>query len=285
MSITMKSIYLFLSYRLYLKEFYHFRKENVKGFSYRSFASDVGTKSANYLSWLIEGSRNITHKLLPSVIEALHFNDEEEKEYFTLLVRFEQAKHQTEREQIWQLIIAKRAEKTVTSIEERRYEYFSDWSIVAIKELLNVKPFNPKEEEGYYRLGAMLRPRITKMEARRAVKTLLALGLITQAPNGTLSVKERQVSTGNEAPGFFIRQFHHQMLERAANSMDLFPSHQRDISGMTLSISVNAQNEIKKVLQETRKKITEIVSVDTNPDRVIQVNMQVFPLAELPDEN
>lgn len=280
----MKDIYNYISYRKYLSDIYHYKKKTEDNFSYRSFSAAVGVKLINFLPWLIEGKRNLASKTVPNVINALNL-DELEGDYFTLLVNFDQAKTQEEREKYWGKIVSIRAQhKKVERVEEKRYEYFSNWTTVAIRELLNVVKFNPKEEEGYYKLGSMLRPRVTKMEAHKAVKILIDMEFVEKDPSGTLILTEKQITTGDEAPGFHIREFHRQMLSRAADSMDIFPSDQRDISGISMSVSEDGQHKIKKAIQNFRHEVESIIKEDGSADRIIQLNMQMFPLAVIPDD-
>ncbi len=276
----MKPIYSFISYRRYLAEFYQFKKRTEQGFSYRQFSAAVGVKMPNFLPWLIDGTRNLGETTMPMVVSALGLS-QEEGEYFALLVKFDQSKIQSERETLFGRITSIRTEKSVELIEEKRHLYFSDWSVVAIRELLNIVRINPKVDDGYYRLGSMLRPRISRTEAHRAVKILADLGLVEAEPDGTLYPTKSQLTTGDEVPGFFSRQFHKQMLERADESMDIFPSDQRDVSSVTMSVSVECQMMVKDAIQRFRGEIEALVRADLNePNRVIQLNMQMFPLAE-----
>ncbi len=277
----MKSIYSYISYRNYLSDFYQHKKKHEKGFSYRSFAAAADVKVANFLMWLIDGSRNLAKPTIPRVISAIGLPPEE-GEYFSLLVRFDQSKSQSEREKIFGTIASIRAEKSVAQLEEKQHAYFSNWSVVAIRELLNVVKFNPKDKDGYYRLGSMLRPRISRSEAFHAIKLLKELKFIEAAPDGRLVLTSKQVTTGDEAPGFFLRQFHRQMLLRAAESMDLFPSDQRDISSVSMSVSADGQQKIKGAIQRFRHEVESIVGEDAqDADSVVQLNLQMFPLAEI----
>lgn len=279
----MRSVFTFVSFRRYLEAFYHNRKESPKGYSYRAFAEATGVKLTNYLGWLIDGTRNLSQKQLPGVIKAIGLN-KDEAEYFSLLVSFEQAKHQSERNEIFGEIVSIRAQHAVPRVEEHRHTYYSHWYIVAIRELLNVVTFNPTERDGYYRLGSMLRPRITRAEARKAVNVLVDLGFIYHDKDGTLRLTNQQITTGDEAPGFYMRGIHTQMLNRAIESMDLFPSDERDISGIAMSVSREGLEKIKKAIQSFRCEIEEIVAQEDKAECVVQLNTQLFPMAVIPDE-
>lgn len=279
----MNTVYHYISYRKYLADFYAYKKEYTDNFSYRLFSAKAGIKLTNFLGWLIDGTRNLATKSIPGVIKALEFN-EEEGHYFTLLVHFDQTKQQSEREELWAEIVSIRAHHEVEQVEEDRYGYFAKWYTVAIRELLHIVRFNPRQKDSYYKLGSMLRPKLDKKLARLAVKNLERLGLITLNNEGYFELTKKQLSTGDEAPGFYIKGFHKQMLERAADSMDLFPSEERNISSISMSISRDAQMQVKEAMQRFHHEVQRIVKEDTTPERLVQLNMQLFPLAEFPDE-
>jgi uncharacterized protein (TIGR02147 family) len=70
------------------------------------------------------------------------------------------------------------------------------------------------------------------------------------------------------------------MITIARESMDRFPSEIRDISSVTMSISDECFALIKKEVQQMRKRVLELVKIDTNPNNVYQLNFQFFPLVK-----
>ena len=77
-----------------------------------------------------------------------------------------------------------------------------------------------------------------------------------------------------------IANFHHEMIRMAGAAIDRYAADRRDISGVTLSITQKDIPKIKKRIAQFRKAILEEFVCDENPDQVIQVNVQMFPLTK-----
>ncbi len=54
----------------------------------------------------------------------------------------------------------------------------------------------------------------------------------------------------------------------------------RDISNCTVTVSKETYEVIKKKVQELRSQILSLGSAEKSPDRVLQVNIQMFPLTK-----
>ena len=75
-----------------------------------------------------------------------------------------------------------------------------------------------------------------------------------------------------------MQKFHEKMIALARESMDRFPSETRDISSVTMSISNDCFALIKKEVQQMRKRVMELITMDKQPENVYQLNFQLFPL-------
>jgi uncharacterized protein (TIGR02147 family) len=121
--------------------------------------------------------------------------------------------------------------------------------------------------------------------ARKAVKQLLKLGLISEVPDGSLQQADTFISTGDEVDSFLIKTFHQTMITLAGESLDRFPKELRDVSSVTMSISNECFDLIKGEIQLFRKRILEMVKVDKTPENVYQLNFQFFPLTKKNDNS
>ena len=68
MNETMKSIFEYIDYRRYLKDYYDFQKKTKKYFSYRFFAQKAGINSPILLKMVFDGKRNLSRKTLEKFI-------------------------------------------------------------------------------------------------------------------------------------------------------------------------------------------------------------------------
>jgi uncharacterized protein (TIGR02147 family) len=74
------------------------------------------------------------------------------------------------------------------------------------------------------------------------------------------------------------------MMERAAESLDTCARDEREIAGLTLSLSETQFRRFKRRLYAFRQELLQ-AAVDegadsARPTRVVQINLQMFPLTE-----
>ena len=270
-------IYSYLDYRQYLKAYYDYCKKHIPAFSYRSFSSKAGVKAPNFLQWLIEGKRNLAKESISKVAGALELNKRDE-EYFRNLVLFNQAESIQEKTACFENLIPFHTPVGARALTQAQYRHYDAWYNEAIRELLKYRPFDPSEKWAYRKLGKMVCPAITESLARKAIRQLLDLGLVKRADNGIIRQAEDFITTGDEVRSFFVQKFHEKMIALARESMDRFPSETRDISSVTMSISNDCFALIKKEVQQMRKRVMELITMDKQPENVYQLNFQLFPL-------
>ena len=268
------SIYDYTDYRAYLNDYYQAAKKADPKYSHRYFALKMGVKSSGFFSEVINGKRNLSRRNTALLCRALKLSDGDSR-YLENLVTFNQAKTQSEKD-YWLSRLLVFQKSTQGGIRKDVYEYFSKWYITAIRELLYFYPF----DGDYKRLGMALTPTVRPTQVREALKILERLNLIKKRENGTYCQSEAIVSTGDEVKSTEVANFQLQMLELAGQALDTMPAEKRDISTLTLSLSEKGFEKIRSVIKRTRKEILNIAVEDSCEDRVIQINIQMFPLAE-----
>ncbi len=276
---SLLNICCYTDYRIYLRDFYKKKKEISPGFSYRVFSRRAEVKAPNFLQWLIEGKRNLALATIPRVCVALGLKDEEH-DYFYNLVLFNQARTIKEKTDYFLKLAELRKQSRITLINELQFEHYQNWYNEAIRELLRYYKFVPSEKYAYRKLARQLSPEIDENLARKAVRQLLKLELLKEADDGTLKQTDHFISTGDEIDSFLIKTFHKTMITLAGESLDRHSKEERDISSVTMSISSDCFNLIKKEIQLFRKRILEIVNVDKESENVYQLNFQFFPLTK-----
>jgi uncharacterized protein (TIGR02147 family) len=268
-------VFDYCDFRLLLKDLYAFsKKKNIK-FSYRFIALRAGFKSAGFFSQIIQGKTNISMRIALSLADAFKLKVTE-KEYFENLVLFNQAKTQSDKQHYFRKIIALKKGKLKT-LDERQYELFTQWYYLAVREWLGIFKF----KGDYKKLSEALMPAITVAEAKDAIKVLEKLNLIQRNPSGIYERLDATLTTGDAWKSVAITQFQIDTLNLAKGSYDRVPAQYRNHSTLTLSISENEFQWIKDELSALRKKILEIATSATHPDRVYQININVFPLSQI----
>ena len=67
-------------------------------------------------------------------------------------------------------------------------------------------------------------------------------------------------------------------IELGKESLDRFDKKERDISNLTVTVSEETFEIIKKKTAELRSQIMAMACAEQTPDKVLQVNIQLFPL-------
>jgi uncharacterized protein (TIGR02147 family) len=132
----------------------------------------------------------------------------------------------------------------------------------------------------YEKLGAMITPPITALEAKKSVALLERLGLIYKLENGKYHICDKAIVSGPHEKTLAVENYQRETMMLAQESLARFGNAERDISTMTLGISKKAMISIQQLLQDTRRRITEIASEDADSDRVYQLNVQLFPFSK-----
>jgi len=87
------------------------------------------------------------------------------------------------------------------------------------------------------------------------------------------------ITTGPEWHSLAIRNFQEETIKLSGESLSRHPKEVRDISSVTMNINAKDFEEIRERIKEFRGSIIKYVSEQTSPDRVVQLNIQLFPLS------
>jgi uncharacterized protein (TIGR02147 family) len=270
----MIQIFDYMDYREYLRDFFKEKKQELHFYSYRLFSQRAGLKSPNFLKLVIDGERNLSKQSVYKFAKALSLA-RKEIDYFENLIFFNQSSSLEEKNLFLERLMKYRKQRDVRRIEEAEYEYYSHWYNLAMRELVCAADF----KDDFKRLGAALIPSISAAEAAKAVKLLLQLKFIERRDDGTYAKTSPSLTTGAQIRSIAIANYHREMFRLADDGIDRFPASERDMSSLTLGISLSTIPVIKERLQQLRNELLEVAEEDERVERVVQLNMQLFPLS------
>lgn len=267
-------LYEYRDYRQFLRDFYE-RAKAKRGFSYRAFSRLAGLSSPNYLKLVIDGERNLSHPMAERFATACAL-DEEQSRFFTKLVEHNQAKDSETKLEAEQKLYEFSRFRKVHRMRSELTEYCTNWYIPVVRELASRKDFehNPKW------VARQIRPRISVSQARKALGTLERLGMLTQDDCGRWVQANPLVSSEHEVPLPAVAAFHRTMMDMASKSIDLVDRHERDISSVTLCVPRNQIPKMKARIQEFRREMLKMSEQEGDPEQVVQLNIQLFPLSK-----
>jgi uncharacterized protein (TIGR02147 family) len=142
--------------------------------------------------------------------------------------------------------------------------------------------------ENFAALGRMLNPPIRDYEAKKAMEVLQRLGFIIRGSDGAYRQADTALSTGrlsldkNVAAANIVR-FQEVMTDLGKKAFERCSSKDLDMSTLTLSVSKQIFLAIKDEMAAFRKKLASMAQNDSLPDRVYQLNYQMFPLTRIDD--
>jgi len=270
-----KSLFEYDNYRHFLRDFYLSAKSENKKFSVRYFSRMAGFKSSGVFNQVMSGKRNIAPHSIEKFVRALKLNSEE-SHFFKNLVLLNQSREAAEKQRFARELLKSRSYRKIHPLNSSQFNYFAKWYFIVIRELVDLKCFR----EDYSWISKTIDPPITTIEAERAVKELLKLGLLTRNSKGRLVQTNPNISTTDEVSGSSVAHYHKEMSNRAVQSIDNVSREKRELSAITLGMSLETAKKIKEMIQSFRKRVVEVVSQGSKPSAVYQINLQLFPLVE-----
>jgi uncharacterized protein (TIGR02147 family) len=274
----MKSLLEYTDYRLYLADFYNFKKHTAAGFSHRLFLQKAGMVGPNFLKNVIDGKKNLSADSIKKFAKACGLSAKE-TEYFSCLVQYNQARTLQEKQRHFIALTVFSRSSEAQKIRADQFEYLSHWYNLAIREYIHAHKFL----DDYNSLVKAIVPKITPGQAKKAVSLLLRLELIRLGQDGFYQVTDRIISTGSDINTLAARNLHKSMMEISGQVMDSTPAEKQYMRTITGSFSDEAFGRIKLELDNTRKKILDIISQDGEASKKVHsIGMQLLPLEQTP---
>ena len=266
-------VFRFRDYRTFLRAFYDTNKQREYGFSLRAFSKRAQLRSSNYLKLVMDGDRNLTAPMAARFAQACALRGQS-ADYFCELVAFNQAQDATERERAYSRLIRFKRYRKVHRLDRAQEAYHSRWYIPVVRELVARAGFS---EDAQW-IARKLLPPIAPREAAQALDILLELGLIVRDESGRLRQSAALVQTPEGPLGHHVVTFHRAMMERAAEALDRAPRDEREIASVTLCVAEPRMRELKARLERFRDELLQTYGAEDGGSRVVQVNLQMFPL-------
>jgi uncharacterized protein (TIGR02147 family) len=270
----MKTLYSYNDYRLFLKERLQTLKRTDRSFTYTTFAALVGFKSPGFLTQVLQGKSNLTPDMARRFAAALNLC-KSESGFFVNLVASNQARTHEEKSASAERLLSAKPPK-VKQIEKAQFEFYKKWYYSAIRSLLGYYAF----DGDYEKLGRQLSPQITAAEAKKAVKLLLKLGIIEQAPDGRMILQDQLITTGADHQSVAVINYQLEAMDLAKRAVQELTREKRSAVTLTLGVSAEGRRLILERITALRKELMDIAAAETDIDRIMQINLHAFPLTE-----
>ncbi len=270
------NIFEYKDYRKFLQDWFQQAKRTRRSFSYRAFAKKAGFHTSNFLMLVIQGKRNLTEESLSRVMVGLGLN-KQEQEFFRNLVFFNQAGNHTEKNSYYHRLLQSKKFSQLQPIEKQNYEYFSTWYHPVVRELVASKEFDGTPEW----ISGRISPSITPSQVTKSLELLETLGIIQKTGGQRYQQANSLISTGPEVSSLVVHNYHKSLLDLSKSVMDELSLEYRDVSALTLGVSRERLPELRTKVREFRREILKLVSGENEPEEVVQLNIQLFPVTKI----
>lgn len=268
------SLFDYLDYRLYLRDKADSLKSQKK-FNLRLFAKQAGISAPGYLKMIIEGRRNLTEKTAKKFAHAFKLSGKEYN-YFLTLVLYNQSEDPDLKKNLFERLIALKPRSEHFLAQKRHNRYFAHHHHVCIREMVVLKDFH----EDYKWIAQRCFPTISPQEAKKAIDTLLELGLLKRNEKGKLAQVENFIHTQDKnTEEIEAYHFHEAVLDKARHALGQLPQNERNYYALTLPLPQSLFEEVINDFYEFRDKIVQKINASQkNFDDVYQINFQFFPV-------
>lgn len=270
--ITEPDVLQYTNFRVYLRDYYEYKKKTQPSFSLRFFAEKAGLSSHAHLKLTIDGKRNITKGTVLKLIQGLGL-EKQRAAYFESLVFFNQAQNDTEKQVYYAQLLKASPRSKLHKMDKAQFRIFQEWHHSVILEMVGLKDFRPIPDM----ISKKLRGLVTPAQVTESLQLLLELGLLVKTANGYRQ-RDPLITTDDEVQDMMVKMYHFQMLKLSATMLADLPGNERDVSALTFGIKRSDFPNLKKHLQLMRKELLDFSAKAGEAEDVVQVNIQLFPL-------
>ncbi len=270
----MPRIYDYIDYRKFIVDYYQEQKASC-GFTWRNFACAACFKNPVYLKQVSDGKYNLSKDAAPRVALSMKLN-KVQAQFFCLLVEFGNARGRKEKSNAYRKLLEISREHKVKILGSDYFTYFNSWKNPVLRELAPMMP-----GAAPLAMAHALRPQISAAEIRKSLQFLEKKHLLVMDSKGRYRQTDKVISMGSyEIVPLVATNIQREMAAFAMEAIDGLPVKERDISGITMSLSKEAYKKVAHQIAVCRKNIMDIVRKDHNESRIYRVNFQLFPLTE-----
>ncbi len=268
------TLFSYSDYRLFLADYFSVKKDEVSGFSHRSFAKWAGFSAHNFLALVIKGERNLSVKSIHKLTTALKMNRKSAL-FFEKLVNLNQAKKREDKDRYYEELLRIGRKVPHHKVNESQYFFYEKWYYPVIRELMVMTNWN--DDPGI--LAKMVRPAISVSDSREAVKNLLDSGMVSRSSDGDYTLAHDFV-TSVDVPVYIKKKARRDVLSLGVETVESIAPSEKYVSYSTVPLSKSLYNEAREMMDRVRESILAQVSDDTDPEEVYEMVFQLFPVTQ-----
>lgn len=276
-------IYSYTNFRFFLRDALANLKEQDSKFSQRYISQKLGLKSSGWLADVIAGRKNLSMETLRNLSEFLELN-QREKAFFETLVFYSQAESNEEKHRHYEHLLTFR-EVSADLLAKDRFDYFSAWHHMVLREWMLVEPFQGQTEK----LAQITLPPISPDQAKSSIELLNKLGMLEKHAGGKQMPTSVHVKKQSDFDRMHYLSHMRTSIQHGLWALENIPKTERDMSTMMGALSDSSFKEICEDIAALRRKIATLsekecrerrITRSTAPMRVYQFVFQGYPMTQ-----
>lgn len=267
-------LYSYDNYRTFLADYFDAKKRENHRFSQRQFCGKCGFSAHNYVTFVVQGKRNLSIASIQKVIKGLDLT-EKEAIFFENLVLLNQAKSVEDKERYFKKLKQTGRRSHFYRVNREQFFFYEKWYYPVVRELMVLSPWQGKASL----LAKMVRPTITTEEAREAITLLLKTGMVIEEA-GKYSLAHQFVTSAH-VPAYIKKKSRRDILMKGAQVIENVPASEKYMSYATIPMSADLYNSVREKLDEVRQLILSESEKDSSPEEVYEVVLQCFPVSQM----
>ncbi|MBI3017671.1 MAG: TIGR02147 family protein [Deltaproteobacteria bacterium] len=271
----MTSVYQFTDYRTFLQSYAEDKKKVNPNWSYGVWAQKLGMSGTAALTMIINGQRHPGNKALVLFQKYFDFS-QNESEYFFDLVRLKKIKNDP---RLSILLMEKMSQYHPDGkfklLDQDTFNAISYWYYYAIRGMTQMSQF--KEDPQW--IVKKLNFKVTPLQVKKAIQTLLKLKLLERDEKGILKPVQKDIDTTKDIANEAIKRFHEQISDLSKASIRKISVQDREFNTTTLLLKKNNLPKAKELIRKFQKDFSRLLEEDKG-DAIYQLNVQLFPLTK-----
>jgi uncharacterized protein (TIGR02147 family) len=267
-------IYRYDDFRLFLADCYEDRKAKDPECTYRAFAAEAGFANPGFFNDVVKGRRKLSKDAVAKMIKAFGLSATEAA-YFELLVQYGQTRDDNKRADIYKNILSRRNRSSFTRLNPLLAKYYQDYRYPLVRCAIEASGF----KGDYGRLAEFIDPPLQTAVVIKIVRDLCEWGLVEQQADGRYALTQKLIEPPDTLR-HLVRELNGEWIKHAYAALRRLPPDKRDISSLLVTVSDENYRLIQKKIQDLRDEIFAIARDDTNPQTVMQLNIQLFPRSQ-----
>jgi uncharacterized protein (TIGR02147 family) len=270
-------IYAYHDYRVFLTDWFAYRKASQSEFSLRWLAKQAGLASG-YLSMVVNRKRPLAGAAAAKLLPLLGLLPAELSFLESLLTLGNSDSHEA-RVAALERMRRFRGFQKGNPQDADAYEYLTHWYFVAIREMASLPGFRP--EAGW--IQERLRFAVPLKGVKAALAFLLNNGYVQILADGTARLPEKDLNCGGGIYRLALAKFHREVLGLAGQSIEAVAGGEREIQGHTCALSQKKFAQAKAIVDEAMAKVRALEASEGAGQSVYHLEIALFPMTKEKD--